>query len=57
MAEPIVMPFGLRTWVGPRNYVLDWGPDFPWKGTISLWSIGTLCSHLCKNGWTDRNAI
>jgi len=22
-AEPIEMPFGLRTWVGPRNHVLD----------------------------------
>ena len=28
-AEPIEMPFGLRTWVGPRNHVLDWGPDPP----------------------------
>jgi len=25
MAEPIEMPFGLRTRVGPRNYVLDEG--------------------------------
>jgi len=25
-AEPIEMPFGLRTWVGPRNHVLDGGP-------------------------------
>jgi len=23
IAEPIEMPFGLRTWVGPRNHVLD----------------------------------
>ena len=28
-AEPINMPFGLRTWVGPRNHVLDGGPDLP----------------------------
>jgi len=27
MAAPIEMPFGLRTWVGPRNHVLDGGPD------------------------------
>ena len=27
MAEPIEMPFGLRTRVGPGNHVLDWGPD------------------------------
>jgi len=25
--EPIEMPFGLRTRVGPGNHVLDWGPD------------------------------
>jgi len=28
-AAPIEMPFGLRTWVGPRNHVLDGGPDPP----------------------------
>jgi len=28
-AEPIEMPFGLRTWVVPGNHVLDWGPDPP----------------------------
>jgi len=28
-AEPIEMPFGLRTWVGPGNHVLEWGPDPP----------------------------
>jgi len=31
-AAPIELPFGLRTWVGPRNHVLDGGPDPPWKG-------------------------
>ena len=29
MAAPIEMPFGLRTWVSQRNYVLDGGPDSP----------------------------
>jgi len=29
MAEPIEMPFGLNTWVGPRNHVLDGGPHPP----------------------------
>jgi len=24
-AAPVEMPFGLRTWVGPRNHVLDGG--------------------------------
>jgi len=28
-AEPIKMPFGLRTRVGPGNHVLDGGPDSP----------------------------
>ena len=27
--EPIEMPFGLRTPVGPSNHVLDEGPDAP----------------------------
>jgi len=27
MAEPIEMLFGMWTWVGPRNYVLDGSPD------------------------------
>jgi len=34
MAEPIKMPFGLRTLVGPRNHVLDGGADPPWEGAI-----------------------
>jgi len=29
MAEPIKVPFGLRTWVGPRDRVLDGGSDPP----------------------------
>jgi len=28
--EPIDMPFGLRTWVGPRDHVLDGGSDPPY---------------------------
>jgi len=27
MAELIEMSFGLRTRIGPRNYVLDWRPE------------------------------
>jgi len=34
MAEPIEIPFGLRTRVGPRKLVLDGSPDTPWKGAI-----------------------
>jgi len=35
-AEPIKMPFGLRTQVGPRNHVLDGvqTPDPPWEKAI-----------------------
>jgi len=29
LAQPIEMPFGLRTWVGPRNHILDGSPDPP----------------------------
>jgi len=29
MAEPIVMAFGMLTVVGPRNHLLDGGPDPP----------------------------
>jgi len=35
MAEPIEMPFGLRTQVGPGIHVLDKGPDPPWEGQFS----------------------
>ena len=31
-AEPIEMPFGLKTRVGSGNNVLDGGPDPPWLG-------------------------
>ena len=31
-AAPIDLPFGLRTWVGQGNHVLDGGPDPPWEG-------------------------
>jgi len=31
-AEPIEVPFGLRTWVGPRDHLLDGGSDPPWEG-------------------------
>jgi len=32
MAAPIELPFGLRTWVGPGNHVLDGAPDPPLEG-------------------------
>jgi len=33
-AEPIEMPFEVWTRVGPRNHVLDGGPDPPCEGAI-----------------------
>ena len=33
-AEPIEMPFGLRTPVGPGNHVLDGDPDPPSEGAV-----------------------
>ena len=34
-AEPIEMPFGLRTRESPGYHVLDGCPDPPWEGAIS----------------------
>jgi len=31
MAELIEMPFGLWAWIGPRDCVLDGGPDPRWE--------------------------
>jgi len=56
MDEPIKVPFGLRTRLGPRNHLLDRGPDTAWEGQFfeergyPLESIGTACDELCKNG-------
>jgi len=36
-AEPIEMPFGLRTRVGSGNHVLDGSPDPPWEAAILRW--------------------
>jgi len=33
-AEPIELPFGLKTRVGPANHVLDESPDPPWEEAI-----------------------
>ena len=56
-AHPIKMPFGLRTWVVPRNHVLDVGPDRPIGRAI--FRVKDMprharryihCRELCKNG-------
>ena len=35
-AEPIEMPFGIWTLVGPRKHVLDVGPGRPKEGAINF---------------------
>jgi len=63
MTEPIEMLFGLRTRVGPGNYVLHGSRspmgrgNFEGERGVPLQSIGTLCSHLSKNGTTNRDAV
>jgi len=42
-AEPVQMPFGLWAQTGPRNRVLDAGPDPPREGAI----LGERVAH-CK---------
>jgi len=65
-AEPIEMPLGLRSRVGPGNHVLDGSPDLPmpmrrgkfWgeNGRPIVKFRHTLRSgHLCKDGWTARD--
>jgi len=60
MAEPIEIPFGFWARIGPRNHVLDGGPDPPCEGAILGESVahckalGTFCRELYRNGWTDR---
>jgi len=42
---------------------IKWGPGLPWQGELSrergspLKSLRTLRGELCKNGWTDRDAV
>ena len=45
MAEPIAMPFGGRTEVGPWNHALDGGPDPPKEGVL-------LRGHVLDTSWT-----
>ena len=63
-AVPIEMPFGLGTQVGPRNHVLNGGPDpLMWRGNFEgekghpiVQYRDTLQSSVQKNGPTDRDA-
>jgi len=62
-AEPIEMPFVLRTSVSQRNHVLD-GVQIPhckeqfWRGKgRPIVNYTALCGKLYKNSWTDRGAV
>jgi len=53
MPQPIEVLFSVEDSVGPRNHVLDGGPDLPMEGAIfrqgrhgPLLSIETLCGEL-----------
>jgi len=54
MAELIEMPFGLWTWVDPRNHVLDEGPYPRAKG--QFWEGKTLFSQQMAS-WRARSTI
>jgi len=40
VAEPIMMPFRMLIWVGPRNHVLDWDLDPLARGSFEGDDIG-----------------
>ena len=40
---------GSRSPMGRRNFEGESG--------VPLWSVGTLCGHLCINSWTDPDAV
>jgi len=69
MDEPIEMPFGVRSRMGPRNRVLEGGPDVYGKGQfwgkrhpLYACSISSFCCELCNFkrlgcglGWAQRS--
>jgi len=54
MTEPIMMPFWIWTQMGQGTLR---GGNFEGKRGGPLWTIGIPCRELCKNGWTNRDAI
>ena len=53
-AASIELPFGLRTWVGPGNHVLDGSPDLP-MGRGNFW--GENGRPIVKYGETLRSSV
>jgi len=41
-AEPIELPFELRTRLDRRNHALDEDPDLPWEATVCRGKGGSL---------------
>jgi len=63
-AKPIEIPVGKLTRVGQCNHVLDGNFDPPRKwgqflglSAAPMKSIGSLCSCVRENGWTDRDVV
>ena len=57
-AEPIEMPFGLRTLVGTRKHILDGGPDPHAKGQFFRGRTCPCCLRtVCSNRLSCRNRI
>jgi len=55
-------PFGIWTWVGPRNHLWDGDSDPPCEDAIfggkeMPMHVWRHCHELCKNGWTNRDAV
>jgi len=60
MVASIEVPFGVQTWVSPRNNVLDGVQDILWEGALlrGVGPMGKLCnSELCNNGSTLSLAV
>jgi len=49
-AKPIEMPFGLWAWMGPRNHVLDGGPEVL-RDVAMATNFGT---KMAINGFVQR---
>ena len=63
-AAPIEMPFGLRTWVGPGNHVLDGSSDpplgrgnFEGEGASQCKVQGYSVVICAKSGRTNRDTV
>jgi len=56
-AALIELPFGLRTWVGPGNHVLDGAPDLPIGKGKFFWERGENGHPIVKYRDTLRSSV